>query len=267
MPLRKCRVPHCSHSPRCLPAQQLLLPSPPLPWQTAAVLAKRPVLVRRLLTAGAPCDFRFGDLPESCAAVLEASGISLAGCQHMTPLMAAVRQLSTDVALLLLEAGAAVQPAPPDDDGSRGSSRNCSSSSLSSSVAGRPLLLLLLDAAAGAAAEAAAAAAAPAPGATPGAAADASPAGSAIASGSDHSSLAGASSSGFEAISTTGGSAAVLDASCRLLEALLAHGADPLEQDPTAAHRPTTFLSGTVGVLAWVWGGLASPRLPLAGRY
>ncbi|PRW58444.1 hypothetical protein C2E21_3136 [Chlorella sorokiniana] len=36
---------------------------------------------------------------------------------------------------------------------------------------------------------------------------------------------------------------AVLGTSRRLLEALLAHGADPLEQDPTTSRQPTTFLS------------------------
>ncbi|KAI7844567.1 hypothetical protein COHA_001925 [Chlorella ohadii] len=164
---------------------------------------------------------------------MEAGGIHLTGYQHMTPLMVAVQQLNADVATALLEGGAAVRPEPPAGGSGSPSGR-------AGRAHRRPLLLQLLDATAAAAADAAAAAAGPAP------AQARDPAGghtAAAAPAGSGSMAAAASGEPDMAAAASAGSEAVLDASCRLLAALLAHGADPLEQDPTTSRQPTTFLS------------------------
>lgn len=202
--------------------------------QASAVLAQRPKLVRCLLAGGAPPNFRLSELPQADVAAMEAGGIHLTGYQHMTPLMVAVQQLNADVATALLEGGAAVRPEPPAGGSGSPSGR-------AGRAHRRPLLLQLLDATAAAAADAAAAAAGPAP------AQARDPAGghtAAAAPAGSGSMAAAASGEPDMAAAASAGSEAVLDASCRLLAALLAHGADPLEQDPTTSRQPTTFLSG-----------------------
>ncbi|PRW61466.1 hypothetical protein C2E21_0666 [Chlorella sorokiniana] len=206
--------------------QQERRPLSPQACLFAAVKQRRHVLVRRLLALGAPPNFCGVDVSLRCAAALTAAGIPVAGSEHLTPLMLAVQQLDATSAALLLSHGAALRPGPEVGGGAA----YC-----------RPLLLQLVDALAGAAAGAAAAAAAVhAP--------SAAVSGSSSDSGSG--SITAACSSGSEGAAGGGGGGGgrpqpadpsnVLAAARSVLEALLQHGADPLEQDP---HRPANFLT------------------------
>lgn len=194
-------------------------------------------MVHRLLAAGTPPNFLLGELPTADVAAMEAAGIYVADHQHSTPLMVAVRQLNADVAVELLEGGAAVRP--PPWEGSSGSPRG-----RSPAARNRPLLLQLLDATAAAAAQAAVAAAGPTPMAAPGPAELPSSAVDPSDTASQADGAGGKPGAATTAAASAAGTAAVLDTSCRLLRALLEHGADPLEQDPTTSRQPTTFLSG-----------------------
>lgn len=158
--------------------------------------------------------------------------MSLARYQHMTPLMVAVRQLSADVAAELLQAGAATQADAAATASGRSRAARC-----------RPILLQLLDATAEAAAQAAAAAAGPGPELNPAG----GPGPAAAPAACDTRSMsggAGSAAAASTAAAAAAGSAAVLDASRAVLAVLLAHGADPLEQDQTTSRQPTTFMSG-----------------------